>query len=310
MRNNDRIYNFQKITEPTSFKYPTRILCCASVGKKVKKFCKRIFNGLVKDYGQSQYHDQTKYYCKSQYDGESQYGTESQHAQASKLNHRSQYFGRPRPDDELIDNKSHSNVNWDGTPKNKLNYNNTENGIDLKLIDSKEIRKALIPFRITDEEIEKSKENNIMDMFYAEKIYITPKVASLVFYNFHMKIHNDILILWERGKQIMNKIAVEYNMTYGRYTTCLFEVKRAILSESMRMKYISLSMYQDYAITYKKQLDSTFHLFLREHYLKMRHRFLKLNRALYNATIKTIGITNNEKLMIIQDGEKELFFFT
>ncbi|CAD2097986.1 Plasmodium exported protein, unknown function [Plasmodium vinckei lentum] len=334
--NNNRIYNFQKITEPSSFKYPTRILCCASLGKKIKKICKEVFCGLVEDYSRTQHHRKTQHYGKNQhddesqydsefqYDDDSQYDSESQHDgetqparktkryRKNRHDRRSQYFGRPRTDDELmIGGKSQSNENWDGTHKSKLNYNdNTANDIDLKLINSKEIRKALIPFRVTDEEIEKAKRDKLMDLFNTGEIYITPKVASLVFYNFHMKIHKDINILWKRGKKIINRIVIEHNMTYEQHTLRIIEVKRMLYDQCVRIKHESLSLFQDYALTFKDQLDSTFHLFLKEHYLKMRQRFLKINRAFYMAANKAAGTSHNEQLILISEDENELFYFT
>ncbi|CAD2109327.1 Plasmodium exported protein, unknown function [Plasmodium vinckei petteri] len=328
--NNNRIYNFQKITEPSSFKYSTRILCCASLGKKIKKICKEVFCGLVEDYGRPQHDDESQcdsefqYDDDSQCDNESQYDNESQHDgetqparktkryRKNRHDRRSQYFGRLRTEDELmIGGKSQSNENWDGTHKSKLNYNdNTPNDIDLKLINSKEIRKALIPFRVTDEEIERAKRDKLMDRLNAGEISITPKVASLIFYNFHMEIHKDINILWKRGKKVINRMVIEHNMTYEEHTLRIIEIKRMLYDQCVRIKHESLQLYQDYALTFKDQLDSTFHLFLKEHYLKMRHRFLKINKAFYIVANKMAGTSHNEQLILIPEDEDELFFFT
>ncbi|SCN61804.1 Plasmodium exported protein, unknown function [Plasmodium chabaudi adami] len=338
--NNNRVYNFQKITEPSSFKYPTRILCSASIGNRILKVCKEICCGIMEDddnneyYGKPRHSNKTKHDNKTQHDNESEYDDEDildelsdyddlsdddeemQHNRKAKRppkkKHglRLKYFGRPLPEDELmIGSENQSDENCDGTHKSKLKPKyNTADDIDLKLINSKKITKALIPFRITDEDIEQSEPDLLMHMIITDEIHITPKVASLIFYNIQMHIHKDMLILWERAKQLINKIVIKHNIPYERHTLRVLDLKSMFYTGCRQIRHISLGLYQDYAITYRNELDSTFLPFLREHHTKICNYFFEVSREFFSIITKAFGDVDLEGMVLIPEDDNELFF--
>ncbi|VTZ69549.1 Plasmodium exported protein, unknown function [Plasmodium chabaudi chabaudi] len=344
--NNNRVYNFQKITEPSSFKYPTRILCCASIANKIIKVCKEICCGLMEDDDNNEYYGKPRHSNKTQHDNKTKHDNKTQHDNESEYDDedildelsdyddlsdddeetkrdrkakrpprkkhglRLKYFGRPLPEDELIiGRENQSDENWDGTHKSKLNPKyNTAGDIDLKLINSKKITKALIPFRITDEDIEKSEPDLLMHMVITDQIRITPKVASLIFYNIQMQIHKDMLILWKRAKQLINKLVIKHNISHERHTLRAFDLKNMFYSGCLHIRQTSLRLYQEYAITHRNSLDSTFLFFLREHHMEVCNFFFDASREFYSIITKAFGDVDMEGIVLVPEDEKELFF--
>ncbi|CDU19269.1 hypothetical protein YYC_04217 [Plasmodium yoelii 17X] len=281
--NNNEINNFRKIIGSSSFKYTTRILCCASFKKKFKKFCKKAFCCY-----KNQCDDKNQYDDKYQCDDESLNGDESMDYS------------------ELLDDDR-----WGGIYKNKLDHIvKSANRVDIKSMSSCDINKALLPFRINDEEIENFEVTELIRKVKSREITITPKVASLIFYDFHIHIHKDIQILFKRARKRLNALAIQNKFSRDEHTLCTIAFKKVIFRKSICTMYRSLRIYEEYAISYIDHLIPTFHIFLKQYCDTICIILKKIELTFFRAVNKMIATVDINQIRLIEDDEKELFFFT
>ncbi|SCM24608.1 Plasmodium exported protein, unknown function [Plasmodium berghei] len=275
--NNNEINNFRKIIIPSPFKYPTRMLCCASFREKINKFCK------------------TAFFC-----------------------YKNQNYDNTQNDDKnmdysrLLDYKENRDYDgWDGICKNKLYHiGNAAKRVDITLMNPSEIKKSFLPFRIDDEDIESYEVNELIHKIKSGEIIITPKIASLIFYDFHMNIYKDIQILYKRAQQRLNSLAIKYKFSSEKHALYKITLKKLIFRKSTNIMYRSLLIYEEYAVSYINELKLTFHIFLKQYCETICSIFKKIELAFFCGFSKLIVTVRRDQIRLIKEDEDELFFFT
>ncbi|CXI73857.1 Plasmodium exported protein, unknown function [Plasmodium berghei] len=383
--NNNEINNFRKIIIPSPFKYPTRMLCCASFREKINKFCKTAFfcyknqnydntqnDDKSMDYIELQNYDNTQNddksmdyielqnYDNTQNDDKSMDYIELQNYDNTQNDDKNtdyielqnydntqnddkntdyielQNYDNTQNDDKSMDyielqnydntqnddkNMDYSRLldykenrdydGWDGICKNKLYHiGNAAKRVDITLMNPSEIKKSFLPFRIDDEDIESYEVNELIHKIKSGEIIITPKIASLIFYDFHMNIYKDIQILYKRAQQRLNSLAIKYKFSSEKHALYKITLKKLIFRKSTNIMYRSLLIYEEYAVSYINELKLTFHIFLKQYCETICSIFKKIELAFFCGFSKLIVTVRRDQIRLIKEDEDELFFFT
>ncbi|SCN27115.1 Plasmodium exported protein, unknown function [Plasmodium berghei] len=293
--NNNEINNFRKIIIPSPFKYPTRMLCCASFREKINKFCKTAF-----------FCYKNQNYDNTQNDDKSMDYIELQNYDNTQNDDKNMDYSR------LLDYKENRDYDgWDGICKNKLYHiGNAAKRVDITLMNPSEIKKSFLPFRIDDEDIESYEVNELIHKIKSGEIIITPKIASLIFYDFHMNIYKDIQILYKRAQQRLNSLAIKYKFSSEKHALYKITLKKLIFRKSTNIMYRSLLIYEEYAVSYINELKLTFHIFLKQYCETICSIFKKIELAFFCGFSKLIVTVRRDQIRLIKEDEDELFFFT